>query len=160
MGCRMADLMVTRGNLDEAMTAIEDEIARSHVAMVAIKSGNTGKWGMARLWRSWMEATAKFMAANGVTMPLMISADGRQFGSRPFSAQDAHELFTHQHLGCDSDGTRLSWSKAGHDGMRPATRGERFDALRRHEAWATERGIRLFNPRDSEYRELMKEQEQ
>ena len=47
-----------------------------------------------------------------------------------------------------------------HDGMRPATRGERFDALRRHEAWATERGIRLFNPRDSEYRELMKEQEQ
>ena len=36
---------------------------------------------------------------------------------------------------------------------------ERFDALRRHEAWATEKGVMLFNPRDSEYRQLMEEQD-
>jgi len=115
---------------------------------------------MARLWRSWMESTARFMAANGVTMPLMIGRNGEPFGTRPFSAQDAHELFTYQHLGCDGSGMRLSWSKAGHDGMRPANKGERFDALRRHEAWASERGIRLFSPRDSEYMDLIREQEQ
>ena len=68
----MTELMVTRGNLEQAMLAIQDEIDQRHVALVVIKPGNTGKWGMARLWRSWMESTARFMAANGVTMPLMI----------------------------------------------------------------------------------------
>ena len=155
----MPELMVTRGNLEQAFDAIQDEIARSNVVLVDIKPGNTGRWGMAKLWRSWMDATAKFMAGRGVTMPLMINADGQQYGQRPFAPEDAHELFTSQWLGLDADGTRLSWSKAGRDGMRPATRGERFDALRRHEAWATEKGIQLFNPRDSEYRQLMEEQE-
>lgn len=155
----MPELMVTRGNLAQAFDAIQDEIARSNVVLVEIKPGNTGRWGMAKLWRAWMDATAKFMAGRGVTMPLMISTDGKHYGKRPFNAEDAHLLFTHQHLGCDADGMRLSWSKAGRDGMRPATRGERFDALRRHEAWATEKGVMLFNPRDSEYRQLMEEQD-
>ena len=54
----MPDLMVTRGNLDEAMALIQDEIERNHVALVSISSGSTGKWGMARMWRQWMSATA------------------------------------------------------------------------------------------------------
>lgn len=156
----MAELMVTRGNLDQAMFAIQKQIEQSNVALVEIKSGNTGRWGMARLWRSWMDATARFMAARGVTMPLMISPEGEHYGARPFAAEDAHELFTCRWLGTDSDGTRLSWSKAGRDGMRPATKYERFHAMTLHEAWATEKGIHLFNPRDSEYQQLMKEQHQ
>ena len=63
-------------------------------------------------------------------------------------------------FGVDADGTRLSWSKKGRDGMRAATKGERFNALRQHEDWATEKGLQLFNPRGSEYDQLTKEQEQ
>ena len=39
----MPDLMVTRGNLDEAMALIQDEIERSHVALVSVSPGTTGK---------------------------------------------------------------------------------------------------------------------
>ena len=98
------------------------------------------------------------MAANGATMPLCISANGQNYGSRPFNADDAHELFTARWLGVDADGNRLSWSKQGREGMRAATKGERFLAMQQHEDWATERGIILLNPRDSEYRQLEREQ--
>ena len=114
---------------------------------------------MARLWRGWMATTAKFMAKNGVTMPLMINADGVTYASRPFNADDAHELFTRQHLGVDEKGVRLSWAKSGE--QRKATKGERFDALRKHEMWASDRGITLFKPRDdSEYQQLIDKQDQ
>ena len=42
----MPDLMVTRGNLDDAMALIQDEIERNHIALVSVLSGSTGKWGM------------------------------------------------------------------------------------------------------------------
>ena len=151
----MPDLMVTRGNLDEAMALIQDEIERSHVAMVSVSSGTTGKWGMARMWRQWMSATASWMAARGATMPLGPLESQRQYGSRPFNQDDAHCLFTALHGYTDKDGERLSWSKSGRDGMRAATKGERLAMMMRHEAWATERGIQLMNPRDSEYRQLV-----
>ena len=156
----MAEYQLTRGNLEQVFYSLSAELDNNQVLLVKTHSGNTGRWGMARLWRSWMEATAKFMAANGCTMPLMISPKGEPYGKRPFAAEDAHELFTSRWLGVDADGTRLSWSKAGHDGMRAATKGERFNALRCHEAWATERGIQLFSPRDSEYRMMQEEQDQ
>ena len=155
----MPDLMVTSGNLDETMAIIQDEIERSHVAMVSVSSGATGKWSMARLWRAWMETTAQWMAANGATMPLGPLESKRQYGSRPFNQDDAHELFTALHGYTDKDGERLSWSRAGRDGMRPATKGERVAMLMRHEAWCSERGIMLINPRDSEYKKLLNEQE-
>lgn len=155
----MPELMVTRGNLDEAMALIQDEIERSHVALVSVSSGTTGKWGMSRLWRSWCASVAKWMSAQGVTMPLAVRASGELYGRRPFNADDAHELFTMQLLGCDADGTRLSWAKSPHDGMRVATKGERLHAMRRMEAWATERGIVLLNPRDSEYRQLIEQED-
>jgi len=156
----MAEYQLTAHNARQVIDALMQELSESKALLVTTKGGSIGNWGMARLWREWMDTTARFMSSNGVTMPLMLARDGTIYKSRPFNAQDAHELFTHQHLGCDADGTRLSWSKAGHDGMRPANKGERFDALRRHEAWATERGILLLCPRDSEYRKLQKEQEQ
>ena len=150
----MPELMVTRGNLDEAMTLIQDEIERSHVAMVSVSSGSTGKWGMSRLWFAWMSATASWMAARGATMPLGPLESKQAYGSRPFNQDDAHCLFTALHGYTDKDGERLSWSKSGHDGMRAATKGERLAMMMRHEAWASERGIQLMNPRDSEYRQL------
>jgi hypothetical protein len=103
-----------------------------------------------------MATTADFMAKNGVTMPLMVNSDGVTYSNRPFNADDAHELFTRQHLGVDDNGVRLSWAKSGE--QRKATKGERFDALRKHEAWASERGIILFKPRDSEYSKLTEQQ--
>jgi hypothetical protein len=153
------DYQLASHNLEQFFSEIQSEIAEHGFLLVSTQDPKTGKWGMARLWRSWMGSTATFMAANGVTMPLMFDKEGKPYGKRDFNPDDAHELFTQQWLGVDSDGTRLSWSKSGRDGMRPATQGERFNALRKHESWATERGIRLFNPRDSEYRELQEQQE-
>ena len=155
----MPELMVTRGNLDEAMALIQDEIERSHVAMVSVSSGTTGKWSMSRLWFAWMSATASWMAARGATMPLGPLESKQAYGSRPFNQDDAHCLFTTLHGYTDKDGERLSWSKSGHDGMRAATKGERLAMMMRHEAWASERGIQLMNPRDSEYRKLVEQQD-
>lgn len=88
-------------------------------------------------------------------MPLFIKPNGEFVGSRSFDANDAHELFTMRWLGTDENGNRLSWSRTGREGMRAATKGERFGALRSHEEYANERGIILFKPRDSEYQILL-----
>lgn len=152
----MKDYPVTKRNLHEFMNEIQSELDEYPALIVSTQQANTGKWGMARLWRAWMQSTADFMANNGVTMPLMFDANGNAYGKRPFNAQDAHELFTRQHLGVDENGERLSWAKNGN--QRKATKGERFNALQRHEAWASERGIILFKPRGSEYDQLEKEQ--
>lgn len=154
----MKDYQLTRHNLKEFFELAQDELDKNPVIIVTTQTAGTGKWGMARFWRSWMTATAKYMAGNGVTMPLMIGAKGEYYGKRPFNGGDAHELFTCQHLGVDAKGIRLSWAKKDHDGMRAATKGERFNALFKHEAWATERGIILFKPRGSEYEKLEQEQ--
>lgn len=127
---------------------------------VEFHDGKTGKWGMAKIWRKWMAETSQWMAAQGATMPLCFDKDGNPYGKRPFNESDAHELFTARWLGVDADGNRLSWSKRGREGMRPAEKSERFHAMQRHEQWCLERGIKLFNPRDeNEYREMEKEQE-
>jgi hypothetical protein len=119
----------------------------------------TGKWGMAQLWRVWMSITGEWMAGRGAKQPLLVRPDGTWLGERPFDKNDAHELFTHKWLGADKEGKRLSWSKDGRDGMRPADKGERFMALLKHEEWATEKGILLFKPKDSEYAKLEREQD-
>lgn len=127
---------------------------------VKISSGDTGKWGMAKLWRKWMALTAKYMAGQGCVMPLMIGNDGQHYGQRQFNAEDAHELFTHKWMGADAQGRRKSWSKQSTDEKVAADKGDRFLALQRHEAWATERGITLPKPRESEYCKLEQEQNQ
>jgi hypothetical protein len=152
----MKDYQVSVHNLQEFIDEIQKELQEGKLVIVNSQPAGTGKWGMARLWRSWMATTAKFMAGNGVNMPLMIKQDGSWYGSRPFSPDDAHELFTRSHLGVDKDGIRLSWAKSG--SQRKATKGERFNALRKHEIWCSDRGIILFKPRDSEYEKLEQEQ--
>lgn len=159
----MPEYQVTKSNLVKFMEDIQDELDVSPVLVVTTQSGNVGKWGLARLWRAWMDSTAKYMAGNGVTMPLCISKTGKYHGTRLFNANDAHELFTCQHLALDDNGLRLSWAKSGEStekGVgRKATKGERFIALQRHEMWASDRGVILFKPRDSEYSKLTEEQE-
>ncbi|MEE9532698.1 MAG: hypothetical protein V3W52_17100 [Syntrophobacteria bacterium] len=156
----MKDLLLTASNLEDFFNEIQLELAAKKVLHVTTSDGKTGNWGMARLWRSWMSTTGKFMAEKGkCTMPLMLRGNGEHFGERPFNENDAHELFTSRWLGLDIDGKRLSWAKKGHSGMRPATKGERFNAMLKHEQWASERGITLFKPRESEYAELEREQD-
>lgn len=154
----MKDYQVSKHNIDQYFEELLKELDEHKLLICSSQPANTGKWGMARLFRKWMATTADFMANNGVTMPLMTKSDGTTYGTRRFNADDAHELFTAQWLGVDQEGVRLSWSKTGRDGMRPATKGERFDALRKHENWCVEKGITLFVPRDSEYMQLIKEQ--
>ena len=110
-----------------------------------------GKWGMSRMWRSWMSASANHMAANGALMPLMIKANGEWYGKRKFNSQDAHELFTSKWLGVDEKGARLSWAKQPEDGEVIADKGERFIACLKHEEWMTDKGIKFLIPRDSEF---------
>jgi hypothetical protein len=119
-------------------------------ALVTIEEfdGSIGKWGMSRLWRSWMTSTANFMAANGSIMPLMTKANGDWYGKRPFNEKDAHELFTSVHLGNNKEGKRLSWAKSGDN---VADKGQRFMACLKHEQWMVDKGIKFLIPRDSEF---------
>jgi hypothetical protein len=155
---QMKDFTLTRHSLEDYINNLQDELEKTPVIIITTQDGNTGKWGMARVWRSWMVATAKWMVGNGASMPLVIDKDGNPYGKRLFNKDDAHELFTSSHLGVDAKGVRLSWAKKDHDGMRAATKGERFNAMFKHEIWATERGIILFKPRGSDYEKAEQEQ--
>ena len=139
--------------LQEAISGLES----GKIYDVSINERNIGKWSLSRLWRAWMSDIAKWMSANGATMPLVIGANGEFSGKRAFNADDAHELFSVMTLGTDKDGNRLSWSKSGRDGCRPASKGERVLAMQRVEAWSSERGIKLLNPADSELRKIENE---
>jgi len=156
---------LTESSLSAFLHSITSELLINPLLVVTVQTigeyreeSSAGKWGMARLWRSWMKSTADFMAANGCKMPLMIQKNGEHYGSRPFGPEDAHALFTQQWLGCNAEGERLSWSKSGRDGMRAATKGERFNAMLKHECWAVDRGVTLMMPRNSEYNNLLNEQ--
>ena len=154
----MKDIQVNNETLQDYFEELVREIDEHGTVICNSQPASVGKWGMARLWYMWMLKTAEFMAKNGVTMPLMVNADGITYSSRPFNAGDAHELFTRQHLGVDEKGVRLSWAKSGD--QRKATKGERFNALRKHEEWASERGIILFKPRSGEYKDLIDKQDE
>ncbi len=156
----MDDFRLSVHSLPQCISQLQTALETDPILVISIQPENTGKWGMAKLWRMWMASTAEFMAKNGVTMPLMVNAEGVIYGTRQFKSDDAHELFTARWLGVDADGTRLSWARKGHDGMRAATKGERFNALRLHEDWATDKGVLLFKPRGSEYEQVAKEQDQ
>ena len=152
----MMDVAVNNQTILAYFKELVKEVDEHGTVMCSSQPANTGKWSMAKLWRGWMATTAKFMASNGVTMPLMVNEDGVTYGTRPFNSDDAHELFTRKHLGVDENGIRLSWAKSGD--QRKATKGERFNALRLHEEWASIKGITLFKPRAGEYKELADKQ--
>ena len=147
------DYQLTTNTVSGFFEEVQKHLVHNPVLVVNVQNPSTGKWGMARLWRSWMATTAEFMAAGGCKMPLMIGRDGKWHGEREFNNNDAHELFTSQWMGVDEQGSRLSWAKSASNGARVATKGERFNALRRHEEWALNKGIKLWIPRESEYKE-------
>jgi hypothetical protein len=153
----MKDFQLTRNNLSHLFSELEKELDEHPVLVVAAQSASTGKWGMARLWRGWMGKIGAWMAEQGAVMPTVLDKDGKYKNTRAFNENDAHELFTSKFLLLNAGGERLSWSKSGRDGMRAATKGERFFALQQCEEWATLRGIILFTPRDSEYNQLKQE---
>lgn len=154
----MKDYQLTKHNLEKFFKDMQDELEETSVLVVTTQNPSTGKWSLARLWRSWMAPTAEWMHNRGAFMPRWFDAEGKPHGRRQFNANDAHELYTHLWLGSDENGNRLSWAKKDHDGMRAATKGERFGALRSHEEYAVDRGILLFKPRDSDYLKLLNEQ--
>ena len=149
----MNDFHLTKHNIQFLHEHLVKELEVNPAVIVSVQSCTTSKWGMARLWRMWIKTVSDWMAQNGATMPLVIK-NGVNHGVRPFNADDGHELFTSHLLPQDQDGTRVSWSKSGRDGMRPSTKGERFHALRQLEQYAIERGIVLYKPQDSEYEQL------
>jgi len=126
-------------------------IPNGSVIQVEFKKESKGSMSMLALWWIWMKETAEFMAANGVTMPLMIAKDGTYHGTRPFVKEDAHALFTEKWLGSEN-GKRLSWSR---DKKDSADTGQRHHALTQHEIWCTEKGIKITIPIKSEYREIL-----
>tara|TARA_R110000851_G_C12671984_1_gene522753 strand:+ start:47 stop:529 length:483 start_codon:yes stop_codon:yes gene_type:complete len=160
----MKDQQVSDHNLQDIFDTLQSEIKEHKLIIINSQPIATGKWGMARLWRAWMSTTAKYMAGNGAIMPLYIKPDGSWYGKRPFDHNDAHELFTRKHLNVDESGRRLSWAKSvkkeNEDKERAATKGERVNALRKHEDWCVDKGIILFNPRDSVYKQLLDKQEE
>ena len=156
----MKDYQLTRHTLPQFFEDIQTELEKAPLIIVSTQDSGTGKWGMARLWRDWMTTTTKRMVAAGVTMPLCVGPTGESFGSRTFTSEDAHELYTYKWLGVDADGKRLRGGRQARDGMRPATKGERYIALLRHENYCTDKGILLLKPRGSEYEQLADQQEQ
>lgn len=150
----MIEHHTSASNFNDVMELIHKDVMEHKSLIITTKAAKVGKWGLARLWYMWMQTTGEYMASKGITMPFYIKSDGINSGNRPFNQNDAHELFTMRWMGTDENGTRLSWAKNSHDGMRAATKGERVDALRQHEEWCLEKGIILFTPRNSEYDEL------
>jgi hypothetical protein len=154
----MKDFQLSKHNIDELFSILSNELNESPVIVVSSQDAGTGKWGMSRLWYMWMSQTAEWMVERGAKMPLFLNPDGTYRATRLFNEDDAHELFTSKYLFLDAYGTRLSWARKAHNGMRPATKAERWLAMLKHDQWATEKGILLFHPRDSEYQQLTDEQ--
>jgi len=157
---QIVNFQLTRGNLNHFQLLLEKTLTNHYSLIVNTSSPNTGNWSMARLWRLWMDNTSRHMAASGCRMPFYITPTGQNYGTRLFDHNDAHELFTATHLGVDANGKRLSWARQSHDDMRSADQGERIHAMQQHEAFASERGITLTIPRDSEYMRLKQQQDQ
>ena len=156
LGVYMPEFQLNLNNLDEANDWLIKLLNDGPYWILEAKNPVIGKWSMAKLWRSWMDSTANFMADAGVFIDVK-NKSGKVIFRRRFDKNDAHELFTTKHLS-DENGKRLSWSKKGRDGMRAANRGERCFAMDQHQQWMIERGIKHLNPKDSEYMRAMQEQ--
>ena len=133
-------------------------IAEGKVFSVAISEKDPGSIAMLRTWHGWMGETAVFMQLHGCRMPHYVDSKGVPHGTRPFNADDSHELFTHQYLGSDENGIRKSWVMSKSGDTIQASIGDRLWAMDQHMAYCAERGIKLTIPRKSEYWKLKQEQ--
>lgn len=152
----MPEFQLNPNNIDKANDWLIELINDGPYWVLEAKNPVIGKWTMTRLWRSWMNSTAIFMADAGVFVDVK-NKSGQVIFRRKFNKDDAYELFCSK-LCCDENGNRLSWGKKGRDGMRTANRGERCFAMQQHQQWMVERGIKHLNPNDSDYIRAMQEQ--
>lgn len=136
-------------HLSEAIELILDE---GKEVKVVVTKKNNGTIPMLKTWRMWMATVADWMANNGATMPLCLDKEGKVYGSRPFEAEDAHELFCFQFMPVEN-GVRKSWAiNSDKNGNKvAATIGEKLHAMERMQQWAVERGINLYAEENSEF---------
>jgi len=153
----MSKVLLQKLNVSEydfaVYAAIEDDdpFDGKDVVEVEFKSSKKPSQSMRALFRVWMAETAKFMADNGVTMPLYHRANGEACGIRPFDKNDAYELFMRTWGGLDDNGERVSSSDKSGD------KGRMLHIMDSHLAWAVEKGLSLTVPRDCEYDRLDRE---
>lgn len=156
------DIVISKGNLEAGFNQLGDEVDRilteGGQARVQVTKKNNGTLPMLKLWRMWMTVVGEWMASRGATMPLCMR-NGKPWGSRPFSADDAHELFCFKFMPVDAYGERYSWvlSRDSNNGRKAADIGMRLRCMDQMHEWATERGIALPVPEQSEYHNLKKE---
>jgi hypothetical protein len=135
-----------------------DQLQLNDEVEVSVADGNPGSWPMLKTWRKWMDETAREMSRRGCTMPLYTDSKGVSHGTRPFKADDAHDLFTSTYLGTDEQGRRKTWSLTDKRDEVQASKGDRLWAMDMHVQWCLERGIKLTIPSNSEYRKLHQQQ--
>tara|TARA_Y100001960_G_C14618017_1_gene799247 strand:- start:406 stop:861 length:456 start_codon:yes stop_codon:yes gene_type:complete len=105
---------------------------------------------MNALWRGkWMYETAEWMNNQGVTIEVK-NAKGEVISRRPVQHTDAHEMFVMHWLGCDDKGLR--------ELTRDMQKGRMLYMMDKHSHWAVEKGLLLTYPSDSEYADLMNNQ--
>lgn len=141
--------------LAECYGVIGSLVMERDALLKKLPSQDSGKWSMARLWRSWMKSTGDYMAGQGAIMPLFIDKNGLYKKVRMFNENDAHELFTSHWVGTDSSGNRYSWARKADKGQIILDKGQRFYAMQQHQRWMIERGIAHINPRESEFASLL-----
>lgn len=150
------DIIISKGNLRAGFEQLGDEVDRilseNGQARIQVTKKNNGTLPMLKLWRMWMGVLGPWMASNGATMPLCMK-NGVPWGSRPFNADDAHELFSSQFMAVDAYGERYSWvlNRDENNGRKAASIGQRLRCMEQMQEWAIERGINLPVPERSEY---------
>ena len=122
--------------LIDAIQAIIDE---NGTARIVLTKKSNGTLSLDRHWRALMKQSAEIMRSYGVTMRFQ-SKKGLGAFERPFTPEDAHDLFTYQFMPIGEDGQRKSWSKSGRGGMEVADTGERCQALEQLYAYWMEKG--------------------
>lgn len=157
----MAELEINSANAEtegpKLIDGIQAIIDDGGTARVKYTKKSNGTLSLDRHWRALMAQSAEIMRSYGVTMRFQ-SKKGLGAFERPFTPEDAHDLFTYQFMPIGEDGQRKSWSKAGRDGMEVADTGERCRALEQLYAYWLEKGHSLERFRDSEYEKLQEVQ--
>lgn len=130
---------------------------------------NNGTMPMLRLWRMWMSEIAKYQRERGAQVPILApytQPDGelgyKVIGYRDFDEKDAHEAYSKLCLGCDESGTRFSWAVNSdeYEGRKVASIGQKLYAMQKFHQFCVEHSIAITIPENSEYSELVKQQNQ
>jgi hypothetical protein len=137
-------------HLYPAWQEVERIVTSGGEAKIVITKRSNGSLPLLRHWRALMREMAAIYQRNGVTMTIDFP-NGKQH-KRKFTADDAHELFTYYLMPVDPEtGLRKSWSCDGRKEMKPASTGERIQALEKLYFYAFERGWTLSRFDNSEY---------